>query len=125
MELGPERPLVLDPRRPGDDERIARAAEMRGDLLAPLERRVHRPRPADREMIVGLRSADLVDVLQDVGRVLRLAVERHHFVEDAVQRPFHRGAVVADLPQDERIVVLADVLQRIDDAADLVDRSAR
>ena len=53
VELGPDAALVLDARRPGDDERIARAAEMRGDLLAPLERRVHRPRPADREVIVG------------------------------------------------------------------------
>ena len=31
-------PCVVDPRRPVDDHRVAGAAEVRGDLLAPLER---------------------------------------------------------------------------------------
>ena len=76
VELGADAALVLDPARPGDDERVAGAAEMRGDLLAPLERGVHRPGPADREVVVGFRAADLVDMLEDVGGVLRLTVER-------------------------------------------------
>src|SRR5262249_62376311 len=46
VELGADAALVLDPVGPGDDERIARAAEVRGDLLAPLERRVHGPLPS-------------------------------------------------------------------------------
>ena len=71
-------------------------------------------------MVVGLRPADLVEVLQNVGGVFRLAVQRRHLVEDAVERAFHRGAVVADLPEDQRVVALADVLQRIENTADFV-----
>ncbi|MNO70257.1 hypothetical protein D3C76_611320 [compost metagenome] len=44
-ELAAQAPLVLDLRRPGDDQRVARATEVRGDLLGPLERRVHRMGP--------------------------------------------------------------------------------
>src|SRR5262245_56023890 len=50
-ELTPQPTLVLDTRRPGDDHRIARAAEMAGHLLGPLERSIHRVRPAGREVI--------------------------------------------------------------------------
>ena len=50
----------LDARRPVDDRAVARAAPVRGDLLGPLVGRVHRVRPADRVVVVGLRPAELV-----------------------------------------------------------------
>ena len=55
--------------RPGQDDRHAlpRAAEVRGDLLGPLERRVERPGPGHRHVRVGLvRAPDVVE-LQLVG----------------------------------------------------------
>ena len=58
------------PLRPVHDHAVARAAEVAGDLLGPLERRVARPRPADREVREGLRPAPLVDVPSS-GRLCR------------------------------------------------------
>ncbi len=55
-------PLASMPLRPVDDRAVAGAAEVRGDLLGPLVRRVHRVRPADRVVVVGLRPAELVDL---------------------------------------------------------------
>jgi hypothetical protein len=116
VELGPDRSLVLDPGGPGNDQRIARAAEMRGDLLPPLEGGIHRPHPADRNIIVGLWTANLVDVFGEIGRVFAHAVERRHFIEGAVESPFHRSAVVADLPHDNRVVALPDIPNRVQDS---------
>ena len=53
--------------RPAHDHRVARAAEVRGDLLAPLERGVARPRPGRRVVrrhdlrAPGLEAAVLLD----------------------------------------------------------------
>ena len=57
---------IPDAGRPGDDHRVARAAEVAGHLLGPLERRIHRVRPGGREVVVVLRAAELVDNLQIV-----------------------------------------------------------
>ena len=51
------------------DQRIARAAEVRSDLLGPHERRVARHRPARGHVREGLRAAPLVEVLQLSGTV--------------------------------------------------------
>src|SRR5262245_57047151 len=45
LELLTNTALVLDPLWPGDHQWVAGAAKVRGDLLAPLEWRVHRPGP--------------------------------------------------------------------------------
>ena len=52
VELSSSPAFVLDARRPGNDHRIARATEMRGDLFAPLEWGVHGPCPANWKMII-------------------------------------------------------------------------
>src|SRR5438270_5530690 len=44
-ELRPETALLCDPLRPVDDHRVAGAAEMRGNLLSPLERTIAGPGP--------------------------------------------------------------------------------
>src|SRR5262249_21201684 len=50
-ELVAEAAPVLDPGRPGNDHRVADAAEVAGDLLGPLEGRVHRVGPGSREVV--------------------------------------------------------------------------
>ena len=114
-------PCVLDAVRPRDHQRVAHAAEVRGDLLAPLERRVHRPGPADREVVVGLRPADLVEVLQhERRRRARRPPSAAISLNEPYERALHRGAVVADDAEDERVVELAHLLECVEDAANLV-----
>ena len=120
MELRAHAALVRDLLRPGDHQRVARAAEMGRDLLAPLERRVHRPRPADRIVVVGGGAADLVQLRQQDGRVLGHAAQAGHLVERSVQAPLHGGAVVADHPEHQRVVGLTDLLERVEQAPHLV-----
>ena len=112
MELRAHAARVLDPRRPRDGQRIPHAAQVRGDLLGPLERRVHRPRPAGGEVVEVLRPAELVDVLEVVLERLRHVVEERVLVEQADEPALGRGAVVAHLVEDERVV---GVGQRADD----------
>src|SRR5262249_53339193 len=63
--------FVFDLRGPGDDHGVRGAAEVAGYLLGPLERRAHRVRPGAGEVVVPLRPADLVDVLEVVLPLLR------------------------------------------------------
>ena len=56
-ELAAQAALVLDPSGPGDDHRVAGAAEVGGDLLAPLEGRVARPGPGAGEVRLHERAA--------------------------------------------------------------------
>jgi len=97
VELGPDAAFVLDPVWPRNDKRIAGATKMRGDLFAPLEPSVHRPRPANREMVVGRRATEFVEMLHDVRGVFCLPVESDHLVEHTGQRSFHRSAIIANL----------------------------
>jgi hypothetical protein len=62
MELRADSAGVFDAVRPCDHKRIPRSAKMRRDLFAPLEGRVHGPRPAHRDMIGRLGAAQFVDV---------------------------------------------------------------
>ena len=70
-------------------------------------------------MIVGFWTTDLVEVRQDVTRILGLPIEGNHLVEDTMESAFHRGPVIPDLPKDQRVVCLADRLQSVEDASDL------
>ncbi len=120
MELRADAALVLDPRRPRDDHAVARAAEVRRDLLGPLERRVHRVRPADRIVVEGHRPAELVHAAQHFREVLRDVVEERHLVQETVRAALGARAVVALDVDDERVVELAQLVDRIDHAAHLV-----
>ena len=120
LELAADLALGLDARRPADDQRVARAAEVGGHLLGPHERRVAGHRPARRHVREGLGAAPLVDVLEHVGHGLGDAVEVGHLVEHAEHAALGAGAVVADLVDDQRVVELAQVLDGLHDAADLV-----
>ncbi len=79
-------------------------------------------RPTDREVRIGVAAAPVVNVLhQELGRLqFRHAVEVDHLVEGAVERPFGRGAVVADDVVDEGVVEDLGLLEQVDQPADLV-----
>jgi hypothetical protein len=76
------------------------------------------PRPADRNVVGGLGAPQLVDVLHQERRVLGRALEGGELIEASAQGALNGSAVVADLPEDERVVELANVLDRIQHAAD-------
>ena len=115
-------PCLLDPVGPVHDRAVARAAPVRRDLLGPLERRVHRPRPADRVVVVGAGGAELVHLARHELRRLERChpVEVRHLVERAVQGALGRRPVVADDVVDERVAEHPEVLDRIDQPADMV-----
>ena len=108
----------LDALRPGDDEWIGRAAGVLRVALEHLERCRERNRPSGREVVVGIRSPELVDHLHVLGQIIGVAVEELVLVDGTVRRAFAGGAVVGGV-QDQRVLELPGLLQVVDDAADL------
>ena len=78
------------------------------------------PGPADRVVREGGRAAPVVDVRHHLVGGADDAVERHHLVVGALRPAFGARAVVADDVDEERVVELADRLERVDQPADLV-----
>ena len=111
--------------RPVDDHRVACAAEMRRDLLAPLERAVACPCPGSgvvRCQQLAAPHREAAPLQQELELLLggqRDAVQRRELVEGAAQRPLHAGSVVAPDPDDERVLEIAHLLDRVEDAADV------
>ena len=120
VELGAHVAARCEPLRPGDDHRVAGAAEVGGDLLGPLEGRVHRPSPTDREVRVGRRPVPLGQMRFAVGVVGRGRIEEAHFVDGAGEAAFGAGAVVADDVEDESIVAIRQRAGIVNHPADLV-----
>ena len=88
-ELLAESALVLDVARPGDRHALPDAAELRGVLLEPGERRIKGPGPARRHVIVGLlRAPNVVP--------LHLLLDGHG---DAVERTRLRWGCRAGRPR--------------------------
>ena len=83
MKLAADFALGFDPLGPVEHHAVARAAEVTGDLLGPLERRIARPCPADGEVRERRRVAPSVDVLHHLIGIADDAVERHHLVVGA------------------------------------------
>ena len=112
--------LVLDSLGPVHDGAVARPAPVRGHLLGPLIRRVHRPRPAHRVVAVGAFAAELVELGHQEFGCLEVghAVEVGHLVERALQRALRRSAVIADDDVDQRVVQYR--FERIDQPADVM-----
>ena len=111
VELVANAASVLDVARPRDRHALARAAEVRRDLLGPLERRVECPRPRHRHVRIGRRRAPGVIELELLGdREVEDAVVGRPLVGRAGQRAFGAGAVVAVDVDDQRVVELAHVL---------------
>ena len=119
-ELAAQAALLLDALRPVDDHAVASAAEIGRHLLGPGERRVERDRPAGGHVREGLRAAPLVDQRDQVLDLLGDAVEIGHLVVHADEAALGAGAVVAGDVDEQRVVQLADVLERLLEAPDLV-----
>ena len=119
------RARVGDPARPVHDQRVAGAAEMRGDLLAPVKRGVAGPRPPGRvmrgELIVapGLEAAVLEEQPDLLLGRQRDPVQRRQLVERARERALHAGAVIPPDPHHDRVLELAHLVDRVDDPADV------
>ena len=111
--------LVLDARRPRHHGAGA-AAAARGDRLAVGERRRRGVGPRGGIAAVRFRAAEVVDLPLEVVERLGDAVPVAELVHDPVQAALGRRAVVAGDVDDERVVELAGLLDRLDDAADLV-----
>ena len=112
--------LRLDALRPVHDHRVAGAAEVAGDLLRPLERRIHRPCPTDRHMWLTGRPADLVEPLDRALQPELNTDQAGDLAEGALQAALGTRAVVADDVHDERVVQFAGRLEAIDQPADLM-----
>ena len=115
----------LQARRPCHDHRVAGAAEVRRVLLAPLERRVQRVRPRGRAVRRGVRAAERLEaavLLDQLGLLLGVEhepVEERQLVERAGRRALHARAVVAPDVEDERVVEVAELLDRVEQAPDV------
>ena len=87
-------PLALIHGRPRNGQGVACAAEVRRDLLGPLEGGVHRVGPGGREVTEGVRAAELVHAGVGVLERNLDVVEEGHLVEQAVGAALGAGAVV-------------------------------
>src|SRR5215510_6089488 len=86
MELGTDLAGVFNALRPGDNHAIARASEVRGDLLGPLERRITSPSPAYRVVRRSAWQPELVDAVQHLLEGRLEPIKRHDLVGGTRQR---------------------------------------
>ena len=112
--------LLGDLGGPGDDHGVGSTAIVGGHLLYPLERCVHRVHPAGRVVVVEAVGAELVHVHKQVIEVVLQIVKEGHLVGQALQSPLSGRAVVADHQQHQGVILLAQFLDALHDAADLV-----
>jgi hypothetical protein len=70
-------------------------------------------------VVVRLRATQLVDLREVLVEALRHLVEEQHLVERSGDAALGRGAVVGD-HHDQRVVELADLLERVEDATEVV-----
>ena len=94
---------------------------MAGVALGPLERRIERPRPRHRHMVVVQRAAELVlDRVEVVETLFRAVADDADLVGRALQRAFGAAAIVALDEDDQRVVGEALLLDGFDHATDVV-----
>src|SRR5215813_4866028 len=104
MKLGTDLAAVFNALQPGDDHAIARAAEVRGDLLGPLERRIASPSPAYRVVRRSAWQPELVDAVQHLLEGRLEPIKRHDLVGGTRQRTLGARAVIADDVDDESVL---------------------
>src|SRR5579863_4519434 len=83
VKLSSQTTFVFNFCRPGNNERVTRATKMRSNLFAPLERCVHCPGPSDVEMVVCLRTTQLIQMFKYIIRTFLLTIQGYHLIEHA------------------------------------------
>src|SRR5271155_4679471 len=101
VELAAKTAGILDVTRPRYDQRIARAAQMRCHLLAPLEGSVGRPRPGRGIVVHEQFTAKIVGVLQSRFNALRFAV--YGVSVDSLRASLRTGAIVTGDVEDDSV----------------------
>ena len=124
VELRARRLVGLDAFRPRDGHRVARAAEVRGDELGVLKRRVAGPGPTGVVHVVDLGPAECVEPAERVQRFDLLLNRVGDLVlgqqlTDAAVLTFGARPVVAPDVEDDRVIADAERVEPVDDLADL------
>ena len=115
--------IRLDAVRPGNDHRVARAAQMAGHLLAPLEWGVIGMRPGCGKVRRSVLTAELFDAAPFLDQrqlllgVQHDAVEEGRLVEGTGSGALHAGAVVAPDVDDQRVIQLIHFLDGVEQPA--------
>ena len=125
-ELRAQPSCIGDPIGPMHDQGITGTAEVRADLLAPPERRIPGPGPGSPVVRRHDRRAPLFDpavALRELELHLvgeRDAVLHRQLVERTGDGSLHARAVVAPDPDDQGVIELPELLDRIDHPPDVV-----
>ena len=125
VKLRARRRVGLDLRGPPNGHRVAGAAKVRSEELGPLVGRAAGPGPAGVILVVGLGRTEHIEAAKLIERLDvhrnggRNAVLRQQLADGAVLA-FRRGAVVTPDVEDQSVVAVAEVLDFIDEPADMV-----
>ena len=92
---------------PMNDHRVSRAAEVRGDLLGPLEGGVHRPSPAYRDVRFAGRPADFIEPVDGALQSELDSKQAGHFAERSLQPTFGTRPVVSNDVEHQGVVEFA------------------
>ncbi|MNX95423.1 hypothetical protein D3C86_1276950 [compost metagenome] len=107
-----------DPLGPGEQHGIRGPALVARVAFEKLERRVEGQGPTGGIVIVGGRSAEVVEVLEVLAQGVGNAVEELVLVDRAVRAPLSAGSVIRD-DHDHRVGELIGFLQEVEKATDL------
>jgi len=102
-----------------NDHAVSGATEVRRDLFGPGERCVKSDCPAVCHVRERVRTTPLVDQRNEIFHLLGNAIEVGHLVVHTHESTLGTGAVVAGNVDEQRIIQLADVVQRINEASHL------
>src|SRR6266566_5111429 len=110
--------LRFDLFGPMDNERVAGAAAI-GLALPAAEGGIARPGPTPGVVVEGLRTTQLVDLLQALLKRLRCIVEELTLVGGAGGAALGAGTVIRD-DHDQGVVELVDALQVVEQATNVI-----
>ena len=104
------------------DQRIAGAAKISGHLLGPCKWRVAGHGPSSGKVVEGIRPAQVVVTLQHILDSLLHAIEVGHLVEHSDHAAFGARAVVTHNVEEERVLHLTHVFNRLHQPANFMVR---
>src|SRR5678815_1875354 len=109
--------LSSDALGPVDNHSVAGAAVISRNLLGPCERTVAGNRPTGSKVRIGRCVTKVVVMFQDLSDTLELAVEVSHLVVKAAHAAFRARAVVAHDVENQCVVELTCIADRINKSA--------